>query len=124
MSRLWAILASGITFAITTIGSVLLFFKPIAEGDTPAQPWPAPVAVLGYVAASALLHDWLSRSAVGSYKAAIALGGAQGILIIDLLARGERGFVTAMAGLMMLVITWGSLAAVHAWMTRPRSLAS
>ncbi len=120
MSRLWAIFASGFTFAVTTIGCVLIFFKSIAEGDTPGQPWPTALAILVYVAASAVLHDWLSRNAVGSYKAAVALGGAQGILIIDLLARGERGFVAAMAGLVMLVITWGSLAAVHAWMTRPR----
>ena len=121
MNKLWVICAGLVTFTVTTIGCVLIFFKPLAEADTPGQPWPTPIAILVYVAASVLIHDWLSRTTAGSYRAAFALGSAQAILIIDLLARGERGLVTALAGIVMLVITWGSLAAVHAWMTRVRS---
>jgi hypothetical protein len=118
VSKLWVICAGIITFTVTTIGCVLIFFKPLSENDTLGQPWPAAVAIAIYVFASVFLHDWLSRAASSSYKAAFALACAQAILIVDLLARGERGVITAVAGIAMLIITWGALAAMHAWMTR------
>ena len=123
MNKLLVIVAGILTFTVTTVGCVFLFFKPLSDGDTLGQPWPAGVAVPIYMIASVLLHDWLSRVTSSSYRAALALGCAQAILIVDLLARGERGAVTAIAGIAMLLTTWGALAIVHARLTRPRSSA-
>ena len=120
MSKLWVYCAGILAFSVTTIGCVVLFFKPLSGSDTVGHPWPVAVSVSFYVIASVLLHDWLSIAAASSYKAAFALGAAQAILIVDLLARGERGLVTAAAGIAMLVITWGTLAVVHRSMTNLR----
>jgi hypothetical protein len=120
VNKLLVICAGSLTFAVATVGCVVIFFKSVAGSDVSSEPWPAAVAIIVYVAASVLLHDWLSRTAAGPYRAAFALGCAQAILIVDLLARGERGFLTAVAGIVMLAITWGSLAVVHSRMTRAR----
>ncbi len=117
MSRLWVLFAGLVTFTLATIGSVLLYFKPLSDNDSPGMPWPDAIILPIYLIGSVLLHDWLSSSTKSSYKAAAALGLAQAILIVDLLARGERGVVTAAAGIAMLVVTWGSLAAVHGRLT-------
>ena len=120
MSRIWVLVAGVTAFTVTTIGCVVLFFKPLSENDTIGAPWPAVIAVPIYMTASVVLHDWLSRAVSSSYKAAFALGAAQAILIVDLLARAERGPVTAVAGIAMLIVTWGSLGFVHAWVTRAK----
>lgn len=121
MNKLLVIFAGLFTFTLANVGCLIIFFKPLSDGDAVGQPWPAAVAIPIYIVASVSLHDWLSRVTASSYKAAIALGGAQTILIVDLLARGERGVVTAGAGIVMLVITWGTLAFVHARLTRSNS---
>ena len=115
------ILAGVLTLFVSTVVCVLLFFKPLSDGDSPGAPWPDWIALPIYLIFSVILHDWLSVRIRNSYTAALALGAAQAVLIVDLLARGERGVVTAIAGIAMLIITWGTLAFVHNLMTRSQA---
>ena len=107
------LIASFITMALVTIGGVLLFFRPIAESETASSPWPAPIALEVYSGLSILLHDWAAQQLRSSYSAAFIVAGSQAIFVIDLLARGERGYLTALAGVTLLVVTWLGVAFVH-----------
>jgi hypothetical protein len=111
--RLIAVLASTITMALVTVLGVLFFFLPISSGDTVAAEWPPLIAVLVYVLLSIALFDWAAIRIGSSFSAAIVIAGAQFIFIVDLLARGERGVMTALAGTGLLAITWVCVAFVH-----------
>ena len=112
-SRLRAVLASIVTMGLVTILGVLFFFLPISRGDTIAAEWPPLIAVSVYVLLSIALFDWAATRIGSSFSAAFVIAGAQFIFIIDLLARGERGIMTAVAGTGLLAITWVSVAFVH-----------
>ncbi|HLV25047.1 MAG TPA: hypothetical protein VKZ41_01945 [Gemmatimonadales bacterium] len=118
MTRWKAILASIITMMLVTLAGVMLMFRPLAEGDTVSAAWPAPLAVAVYVVLSILLLDWAALRSGSSFSAAFIIAAAQFILIIDLLARGERGVLTAVAGTVLLAVTWLSVAAVHSRLSR------
>ncbi len=111
--RLKAVLASIITMALVTVLGVLFFFLPISSGDTAAAEWPPLIAVSVYVLLSIALFDWAAIRFGSSFSAAFVIAGAQFIFIVDLLARGERGVMTAVAGTGLLAITWVCVAYVH-----------
>ena len=113
-----AILASIITMGVVTIIGVLLIFRPLAEADVVSTAWSAPIALSIYSVLSVLLVDWAARRTRNSYSAAFIIASAQFIFIIDLLARGERGVLTATAGTALLAITWASVAFVHSRLTK------
>jgi drug/metabolite transporter (DMT)-like permease len=118
MFKTTQLIASFITMIVLTIGGVLLFFRPIADSDIASNPWPAPIALAVYSGLSILLMDWAAQRLKSSYAAAFIVAGAQVIFIIDLLARGERGYLTALAGVVLVAATWVSVAFVHSRFTR------
>ena len=111
--RLKAVLASIITMALVTVLGVLFFFLPISSGDNVAAEWPPLIAVAVYVLLSIALFDWAATRIGSSFYAAFVIAGAQFIFIVDLIARGERGIMTAVAGTALLAITWVCVAFVH-----------
>lgn len=119
MNRWKAILASIIVMGVVTVLGVFFFFRPIAQGDTVSAEWPAPIAISIYLVLSVLLLDWTAQRIRSSFSAAFVIASAQFIFIVDLLARGERGLVTAVAGTALLAMTWLSAAFVHSRLSRP-----
>ena len=105
--------ASFLTMAVITIGGVILFFRPISEADSAGGAWPAPLALAVYSGLSIWLMDWAAGRMKNSYSAAIVVAGSQSILILDLAARGERGFLTALAGIALVAVAWLAVAFVH-----------
>ena len=119
MAQRWkAILASIITMGVITIAGVVFVFRPLAEADTPSAAWPPLIAITVYLVLSVLLLDWAAARLRSSYSAAFLIAAAQFIFILDLLARGERGLMTAVAGTALVAVTWTGVAFVHARMTR------
>ena len=117
LSRWKAILVSIVTMGLVTVAGVVFFFRPIAQGDTVSAAWPAPIAITVYLVLSVMLLDWTAQRTRNSFSAAFIIAAAQFILIVDLLARGERGLLTAVAGTALLVATWLSVAFVHSRLT-------
>ena len=113
MRKATRLLTSFLTMGVVTIVGVILFFRPIAEADGASPAWPAPVALAVYVGLSILLLDWAAQRLRNSFSAAFIIAMSQSILILDLLARGERGLMTAAAGIALLVVTWVGVAFVH-----------
>lgn len=98
---------------LLTVLGVLFFFIPIAAGDTAATQWSPVLALSVYIILSISLLDWAAAKIGSSYSAAFVIAGAQFIFIVDLLARGERGIKTALAGTCLLAFTWVCVAFVH-----------
>ena len=94
-----------------------MFFRPISEADTVSGEWPAPLALAIYAGLSIWLMDWAAQRTNSSYSAAFVVAASQSILILDLAARGERGFLTALAGIALVAITWFAVAFVHSRLT-------
>ena len=110
-------MASIVTFGLVTMLCVLFIFRPVAEVDTLSSPWFPAIAITVYLVLSVFLLDWTARRMRSSYSAAFAIAAAQSIFIVDLLSRGERGLMTAAAGIAILSISWGSVAFVHSRLT-------
>lgn len=117
MQKLKRLLASFLTMGIVTILGVVVFFRPIAEVDKASSAWPAPIALAIYAGLSVLLLDWAAQRLRSSYTAAFIIAAAQFIFVVDLLARGERGLLTAAAGVLLLTISWSGVAFVHSRIT-------
>ncbi|MEM9335600.1 MAG: hypothetical protein AAGA33_12180 [Pseudomonadota bacterium] len=117
MSKAKQLIASFVTMAVLTIAGVILFFRPVSEADSAAGAWPAPLALAVYAGLSVWLMDWASQRTKNSYSAAFVVAGSQSILILDLAARGERGLLTAIAGIILVAITWTAVAFVHSRLT-------
>jgi len=113
MRKAMRLLTSFLTMGVVTITGVILFFRPIAEADGAAPAWPAPLALAVYAGLSILLLDWAAQRLRNSFSAAFIIATSQAILILDLLARGERGIMTAAAGIVLLAVTWAGVAFVH-----------
>ena len=119
MSRKWrAIAASIVAFGVVMMLGVIFIFRPVAASDTLSAPWPPLVAIAVYLALSVALLDWSARRMRSAYAAAFVIAAAQSIFIIDLVARGERGVMTAAAGIAILSISWASVALIHSRLTR------
>jgi len=117
MRKLKRLLASFLTMGIVTILGVIVFFRPIAEVDNASTAWPAPIALAIYAGLSVLLLDWAAQRLRSSYSAAFIIASAQIIFVIDLLTRGERGLLTAVAGALLLAVSWSGVAFVHSRIT-------
>lgn len=118
MHRRWtAIVASIVAFGLVTMLGVLFIFRPVAEVDTISPPWPPSIAITVYLVLSVFLLEWAARRMRSSYSAAFVIAAAQSIFIVDLLSRGERGLMTAAAGIAILSISWASVAFVHSRLT-------
>ncbi len=121
LSRWKAILASIVTMGLVTVAGVIFFFRPIAQGDTVSAAWPAPVAITVYLVLSVLLLDWTAQRTRNSFSAAFVIAAAQFIFVVDLLARGERGLLTAVAGTGLIAATWLAVALVYSRLTSTKS---
>ena len=121
MQKLTRLLASFLTIGIVTILGVVVFFRPIAEVDKASAAWPAPIALAIYAGLSVLLLDWAAQRLRSSYTAAFIIAAGQVIFLVDLLARGDRGLLTAAAGALLLTISWSSAAFVHSWIKNKNS---
>lgn len=113
MNKLKRLLASFLTMGVVTIVGVISFFRPIADADGAAPAWPAPLALALYAGLSVFILDWTAQRLRNSFSAAFVIAMSQAILIVDLLARGERGLLTAAAGIALLAVTWTGVAFVH-----------
>ena len=118
MHYLKRLIALFLTMGITTIVGVVVFFRPLADADKASTAWSAPIALAIYAGLSVLLFDWVAQRLRNSFAAAFVIAAAQFIFIVDLLARGERGILTAAAGTLLLAITWSSVAFVHSRFAR------
>lgn len=101
-----------ITSFILTMLGVFLFFKPIALEDTVRLSLPSYLGTL-YILMCALIYQWAYGQLSSSFKAAWVVTLPQVALIIDLVIRGERGPVTAAAGIALLIAVWFSVAFIH-----------
>jgi hypothetical protein len=113
MSRWKPILAALVTAFVANLVGVLLFFKPIADGDTGRFEINPAAGLFTYVVLCVALFDWTARQIESAYKAAFIVAGSQLILVIDLMLRGERGLATAAAGAVLLAVTWVPIAYVY-----------
>lgn len=112
-SNLTVVVLTFLTVLVATVAGVLLFFQPVTQGDTGfVQVHPLP-AVLAYVGLCTAIFLWATRETTSAYKAAFALIAPQAALVMDLTLRGERGLITGVAGIALLVVTWIAVALVH-----------
>ena len=107
-------LAAFATAVVANLVGVFLFFRPISEGDTARLSVHPAVGLLVYVGLCAALFDWGARQLRSPYKSAFFVAAAQFVLIVDLTLRGERGWITTLAGGVLLAVTWAAVAFVVA----------
>ena len=109
-----ATLGAFVTMCIVTLVGVLSWFRPIEEADEVSIVLlPSALNLLVYALLSVLLFDWVARRMESAYAAALAIGAAKYILVIDLTLRGERGIATAGASAVLLTVTWVGVAYVY-----------
>lgn len=102
-----------ITSVVINLIGVLFFFQPIAEVDQDIISLHPAVGLIVYVILGVWLFVWTSKHMKSAYKAAAVIALSQFILVIDLMMRGERGPLTALAGGILLAVTWASIALVY-----------
>lgn len=107
------IIGALITSAVANIVGVLFFFQPIAQSENDAFSVHPAIGLLVYVVLGVWLFVWTSKHMKSVYKAAAVVALSQFILVIDLMMRGERGPLTALAGGVLLAVTWASIAFVY-----------
>ena len=115
-----AILAGWLAFGLTNLLLVFALFAPYAKLPPPAQ---APVhPLIGftvYVTLMVALFAWVADRMASPWRAALALGGAQFLLVnVDMVLRGDRAIETALASTLMMAITWAALALAWQFATR------
>lgn len=117
-----AILGAFVTMCIVTLVGVLFWFRPIEEADEVGIVLlPPALNLLVYALLSVLLFDWVARRMKGAYAAALAIGAAKYILVIDLTLRGERGIATAGASAVLITVTWVAVAYVYTLFSRDKA---
>lgn len=94
---------------------VLTLFRPVVDEVPPSEPPVQPLVAFGiYVTLAVLLFDWTARRMSDPWPAAFVLGAGQFILVnVDMVLRGDRAVMTAVASTLLLVVTWASLALVY-----------
>ncbi|MEO0590895.1 MAG: hypothetical protein AAFZ11_10090 [Pseudomonadota bacterium] len=107
-----AILAGWLAFGLTNLLLVFALFRRFSNIPPPAS---APVhPLIGftvYVTLMVALFAWVAERMASPWRAALALGGAQFLLVnVDMVLRGDRAIETALASTLMMAITWGALA--------------
>ena len=106
------IIAGWWAFGLTNLLLVWALFRHYSDIPPPAA---APVHPLigfsGYVTLMAALFAWVAERMASPWRAALALGGAQFLLVnVDMVLRGDRAIETAGASAVMMVVTWAALA--------------
>ena len=99
------------------MAGVLLFFQPVTHGDTGFIQVHPIVGVLSYTGLCAAIFLWAAAETRSSYKAAFILIAPQVALIIDLTFRAERGLITGLAGIVLLIFTWLLVGYVHSFLS-------
>lgn len=115
------VIMAAVTFfavLVVTIAGVFLFFQPLSRGDASIVQVHPLIAVLSYVGLCTWIYLWAARETGSSYKAAFVLVAPQAALIMDLTFRAERGMVTGLAGIALLIITWFAVAFAHQFFGR------
>ena len=115
------IIAAFFAAIFANIFGVLLFFKPVSEGDTSIISVHPAISLLVYVGLCVSLLEWATRQMNSVYKGAFIVAAAQFALVIDLTLRGERGWITAAAGTILLAATWTVVAYVYSLFDRADS---
>lgn len=108
-------MAGWLAFGLTNLFLVLTLYQPYADVAPPIE---APVhPLIGftvYITLVVVLFAWVVSHWISPWRAAVALGGAQFLLVnVDMVLRGDRAIETALASTAVMVVTWGALAA--AW---------
>lgn len=118
-----AILATFVTFAVTNVAGVFLFFRDVAAADQGRELMINPmIGITIYGLLGAILLSQAARVTGGALKAAVIIGASQFILVnVDFVMRGERGLMTAAASTALLALTWFSAAIVYKTVERWRA---
>jgi len=98
---------------IANLVGVLLFFKPLTDGDTSIIAVHPAIGLFVYVGLCIGVFAWATKEVGNAYKGAFIVAAPQFILIVDLTLRGERGLLTAAAGTLLLGSTWFLVAYVY-----------
>jgi hypothetical protein len=101
-----ALLAAFVAALVANLVGVLLFFNPVTEGDSSFILVHPALGLLVYVVLSIALFDWTARQIGSAFKSGFVVAASQVILVIDLTMRGQRGWLTALAGIVLLAFTW------------------
>ena len=113
MKNYKAIAGAFFTTAVVTLLGVLLFFKNISESDTTSVTVSPLLGLIIYCGFCTAIYQWAILELRNVYKAAIVVALPQFALIVDLTLRGERGVYTTIAGGVLLLITWASVAFIY-----------
>ena len=118
-----AILAAFVTFVVTNVAGVFLFFRRVAELDEGRELTVNPLlGITIYCFCGALLLAYTTRITGNAFKAATVIAAAQFILVnIDFVVRGERGLMTALASTVLLVLTWYATAGIYQLLDREKA---
>ncbi|MEM9310896.1 MAG: hypothetical protein AAGA34_05555 [Pseudomonadota bacterium] len=101
-----------LVFGLTNLFLVFTLFQPYA--DLPPPPTAPVHPLIGftvYVTLMVALFAWTAERMASPWRAALALGGAQFLLVnVDMVLRGDRALETALASAVMMAVTWAALA--------------
>ena len=119
-SRTKALFVGFFAFGITNLILVMTLYRPVQGLPPPAvAPFHPLVGFTVYIGLAVWLFDWTARRIGNAWDAALALGGAQFLLVnVDMVLRGDRNYWTAAISTLVMVVTWTTLAAAWHWATR------
>ncbi len=108
---------SFIAFGITNLVLVLTLFRPVGNLPPPdVAPVHPLIAFTVYISLAVWLFDWTASKIGSAWQAALALGGAQFLLVnVDMVLRGDRAFITAAVSTLVMLVSWSALAAAWQW---------
>ncbi len=115
-------LAGWLAFGLSNLLLVWALFRHYSDIAPPEAAPVHPLIGFGvYVTLMVALFAWVAKRMDSPWRAALALGGAQFLLLnVDMVLRGDRALETALASTLMMAITWGALA--FAWqLAAPKS---
>ena len=100
--------AALVAVAVNLVG-VFYVFRPIAEADSVGWLPPPAIGFFIYVLLSVLVLDWAIQRFGEPVRVGLLIALSQIILVIDLALRGDRGFATAAAGALLILVTWTAM---------------
>lgn len=114
MTRL---LAGFAAFGITNLVLVMTLYRPVSQLEGSGEAFLHPIfGFTVYVGLMVWLFDWTARKIGNGWHAAIALGGAQFLLVnVDTPLRGDRAFETAAMSTVVMIVSWTALAFAWQW---------